>query len=118
SESAELLVLSDRNASPTSLPIPMALAVGAVHHHLIRAGLRMRCGIIAEAGDCWDVHHAAVLIGYGAGAVCPWLALRSCEAPDKLLEALRSGLKKVMSKLGISDVGSYRGGEFFQAIGF
>jgi glutamate synthase (ferredoxin) len=115
---AELLVLSDQSASPTQLPIPMAMAVGAVHHHLIGVGLRTHCDIIADSGDCWDVHHAAVLIGYGAGAVCPWLALRTCDSPVKLLEALRNGLKKVMSKLGISEVASYRGGQFFQTIGF
>ena len=115
---AEVLVLSDVNATGASLPIPMALAVGALHHHLLRAGLRMRCDIVAESGDCWDVHHVAVLIGFGAGAVCPWLALRSCESQENLLEALRGGLKKVMSKLGISDVASYRAGEFFQTIGF
>ncbi|MFL6436769.1 MAG: glutamate synthase large subunit [Terriglobales bacterium] len=115
---AELLVLSDQSASPTCLPIPMAMAVGAVHHHLIGAGLRTHCDVIAETGDCWDVHHAAVLIGYGAGGVCPWLALRSFDSPVKLLEALTNGLKKVMSKLGISDVASYRGGQFFQTIGF
>jgi glutamate synthase domain-containing protein 2/glutamate synthase domain-containing protein 1/glutamate synthase domain-containing protein 3 len=115
---AELLVLSDQSASPTGLPIPMAIAVGAVHHHLIGAGLRTRCDIIVDSGDCCDVHHAAVLIGYGAGAVCPWLALRTCDSPVKLLEALANGLKKVMSKLGISDVASYRGGQFFQTIGF
>ena len=118
SNGAELLLLSDRNASSTHLPIPMAMAVGAIHHHLIGKGLRMRCDLITEAGDCWDVHHVAVLIGYGAGAVCPWLALRSCDSQEKLLEALRNGLKKVMSKLGISDVASYRGGQFFQTIGF
>jgi len=114
----ELLILSDRKASSTELPIPMAVAVGAVHHRLIEAGLRTNCDLIAEAGDVWDVHHLAVLIGYGAGAVCPWLGLRSCESPQKLLEALEIGLKKVMSKLGISDVASYRGGQFFQTIGF
>jgi glutamate synthase (ferredoxin) len=115
---AEVLILSDRTASSSELPIPMALAVGAVHHRLIKAGLRMNCDLVAESGDAWDVHHLAVLIGYGAGAVCPWLALRSCESPQKLLEALANGLKKVMSKLGISDVASYRGGQFFQTIGF
>src|SRR5581483_10442712 len=115
---AELLVLSDTSASPTAPPIPMALAVGAVHHHLINAGLRTHCDLIAECGDCWDVHHAAVLIGYGAGAVCPWLALRTCETPQKLLEGFNNGLKKIMSKLGISDVASYRGGQFFQTIRF
>ena len=118
SNGVELLVLSDRNASPTELPIPMALAIGAVHHRLIKAGLRMSCDLVAETGDAWDVHHVAVLIGYGAGAVCPWLALRSCESPQRLIEALANGLKKVMSKLGISDVSSYRGGQFFQTIGF
>jgi len=117
-EGTELLILSDRNASPGDLPIPMALAVGAVHHCLIKASLRMSCDLVADSGDVWDVHHAAVLIGYGAGAMCPWLALRSCESPQKLLEALANGLKKVMSKLGISDVASYRGGQFFQTIGF
>ena len=114
----ELLVLSDRNASPTNLPIPMALAVAAIHHRLIESGLRMSCDLVVESGDAWDVHHLAVLVGYGAAAVCPWLALRSAEAPQKLLEALANGLKKVMSKLGISDVASYRGGQFFQTIGF
>jgi glutamate synthase (ferredoxin) len=118
SNGVELLILSDRNAGPTELPIPMALAMGAVHHRLIKAGLRMSCDLVAETGDAWDVHHIAVLIGYGAGAVCPWLALRSCESPQKLSEALANGLKKVMSKLGISDVASYRGGQFFQTIGF
>jgi len=115
---AELVVLSDVSATPSAAPIPMALAVGAVHHHLINAGLRTHCDLIAECGDCWDVHHAAVLIGYGAGAVCPWLALRTCETPQKLLEGFNNGLKKIMSKLGISDVASYRGGQFFQTIGF
>ena len=118
SAGAELLIMSDRSADSASIPIPMAMAVGAVHHCLIDRGLRTRCDLIADAGDCSDVHHVAVMIGYGAGAVCPWLALRSCDAPDKLLEALRTGLKKVMSKLGISDVASYRGGQFFQTIGF
>jgi glutamate synthase (ferredoxin) len=113
----ELLILSDRTANVAALPIPMAAAIGAVHHHLIGKGLRTQCDLIADAGDCWDVHHVAVLIGYGAGAVCPWLALRSCDAPDRLLDALKNGLKKVMSKLGISDVASYRGGQFFQTIG-
>jgi len=117
-DGAELLILSDRSATEDAPPIPMALVVGAVHHHLIRAGLRTQCDLVAEAGDAWDVHHMAVLIGYGAGAVCPWLALLSCDAPQNALEALNNGLKKVMSKLGISDVASYRGGQFFQSIGF
>jgi glutamate synthase (NADPH/NADH) large chain len=116
-DGSELLILSDCAADGAGLPVPMALAVGAVHHHLTQAGLRMRCDIVVETGDCWDVHHVAVLIGNGAGAICPWLALRVCESQEKLLEALRGGLKKVMSKLGISDVASYCGGQFFQTIG-
>ncbi len=72
-EGARILVLTDRSASPETLPIPMAMATGAVHHALVAAGLRTKAGLALEAGDCRDVHHAAVLIGYGAGAVCPWL---------------------------------------------
>src|SRR5581483_488958 len=74
---ARLLVLTDRKASAENIPVPMAMAVGAVHEALVGAGLRTLCGLAVEAGDCRDVHHAAVLIGYGAGAVCPWLALET-----------------------------------------
>jgi glutamate synthase (NADPH/NADH) large chain len=113
-----ILVLSDAAVTTNRLPVPMALAVGAVHHHLIRCGLRMRADIVAESGDCWDVHHLAVLVGYGAAGVCPWLALRSCVGEEeKLLEVFNLGLRKVMSKLGISDVSSYRGGQFFEILG-
>ena len=72
-----ILLLSDRSASTETLPIPMAMATGAVHHALVKAGLRTKVGLAVEAGDCRDVHHTAVLIGYGAGAVCPWLALQT-----------------------------------------
>ena len=72
-----LLLLTDRDASAMAIPIPMAMATGAVHQGLVAAGLRTLCGIAVEAGDCRDIHHAAVLIGYGAGAVCPWLALET-----------------------------------------
>ena len=75
-----LLLLTDRGASATALPIPMAMATGAVHQGLVAAGLRTLCGIAVEAGDCRDIHHAAVLIGYGAGAVCPWLALETARS--------------------------------------
>ncbi len=74
---ARILLLSDRSASAEMLPIPMAMATGAVHQALVSAGLRTLAGLAVEAGDCRDIHHAAVLIGYGAGAVCPWLALET-----------------------------------------
>ncbi len=74
---ARILVISDRSASAERLPVPMAMATGAVHQALVEAGLRTLVGLAVEAGDCRDIHHAAVLIGYGAGAVCPWLALET-----------------------------------------
>jgi len=132
-EGAKLLLLTDRGASATALPIPMAMATGAVHCSLVEAGLRTLCGIAVEAGDCRDLHHAAVLIGYGAGAVCPWLALETaaCFVGEKgwpeglsatdgekmMLKALDAGLAKVMSKMGISVVDSYRGAHLFDILG-
>ena len=125
-----LLLLSDRHgpsggACAERLPIPMAMATGAVHQALVAAGLRTLCGMAVEAGDCRDLHHAAVLIGYGAGAVCPWLALetaKSFAAEDvdgekMMLKALDAGLAKVMSKMGISVVDSYRGAHLFDVLG-
>jgi glutamate synthase (NADPH/NADH) large chain len=127
---ARLLVLTDRNAAAERLPVPMALATGAVHQALVEAGLRTLCGLAVEAGDCRDVHHAAVLIGYGAGAVCPWLALETArtyagekgfpediDAQKYVLKALDAGLAKVMSKMGISVVDSYRGAHLFDILG-
>ena len=124
-EGARLLLMTDRGASPTRLPIPMAMAVGAVHQSLVEAGLRTLTGIAAEAGDCRDIHHAAVLIGYGVGAVCPWLALETAKSlqPEgvdgetMMLKALDAGLAKVMSKMGISVVDSYRGAHQFDILG-
>ncbi len=120
-----LVLLTDRGASANQLPIPMAMATGAVHQGLVAAGLRTLCGMAVEAGDCRDVHHAAVLIGYGAGAVCPWLALETARAlqPEgvdgekMMLKALDAGLAKVMSKMGISVVDSYRGAHLFDILG-
>ncbi len=118
-----ILLLSDRAGSPQALPIPMAMATGAVHHALVRAGLRSKVGLALEAGDCRDVHHAAVLIGYGAGAVCPWLALQTArslagEAGEaSMLRALQAGLAKIMSKMGISVLDSYRAAQLFDIIG-
>ncbi|WP_419806905.1 glutamate synthase-related protein [Terriglobus sp.] len=127
-EGCELLLISDRRASSDELPIPMAIAVSVVHHALVAAGLRTHTGIAAEAGDVRDVHHAAVLIGYGAGAVCPWLALETARAsapegskpndPEiKMLKAFDAGLAKIMSKMGISVVDSYRGAYQFDILG-
>ncbi len=122
----EILLLSDRNASEEELPIPMAIAVAVVHHALVEAGLRTHTGIAVEAADVRDVHHAAVLIGYGAGAVCPWLALETARAssPDdpntpevRMIKAFDAGLAKIMSKMGISVVDSYRGAYQFDILG-
>jgi len=120
---AAILLLSDRAADAVHAPVPMALALGAVHHALVRAGLRTRVGLAVEAGDCRDVHHLAVLIGMGAGAACPWLALETARGADgetgeaNLLKAFNGGLAKVMSKMGISVLDSYRGAHLFDSIG-
>ena len=119
-----ILVLSDRDADRDHPPIPMALAVGAVHQHLLRKGLRTRVGLVAAAGDAWDVHHFAALIGYGAEAVHPWLALASVQAlcpggegQMKFRAAVEKGLLKVLSKMGISTLSSYCGAQIFEALG-
>jgi glutamate synthase (ferredoxin) len=125
---ARILVLSDRSAGAERLPIPMAMATGAVHQALVAAGLRTLTGLAVEAGDCRDIHHCAVLIGYGAGAVCPWLALETGRslaaagtepeaAERRMLKSLDAGLAKVMSKMGISVVDSYRGAHLFDILG-
>jgi glutamate synthase (ferredoxin) len=125
---ARILLLTDRGAGEGVLPIPMAMATGAVHQALVAAGLRTLTGLAVEAGDCRDIHHAAVLIGYGAGAVCPWLALETArslapagtdaaDAEKKMLKSLDAGLAKVMSKMGISVVDSYRGAHLFDILG-
>ena len=124
-EGACLLLMTDRGASAERMPIPMAMAVGAVNQALTVAGLRTKCGLMVEAGDCRDIHHAAVLIGYGAGAVCPWLALETARAlaPEGIdgermtLKAFETGLAKVMSKMGISVVDSYRSAHLFDILG-
>src|SRR5271166_1261885 len=122
-EGTRILLLTDRSASPQALPIPMAMATGAVHHALVKGGLRTKAGLALEAGDCRDVHHAAVLIGYGAGAVCPWLALQTARnlggenGEAGLVKALQSGIAKVMSKMGISVLDSYRAAQLFDILG-
>jgi glutamate synthase (NADPH/NADH) large chain len=120
---AALLLLTDRRAAADAIPIPMAMAAGAVHMALTQAGVRAEVGLAVEAGDCREIHHVAVLLGMGAGAVCPWLALETAREldPEKgeenLLHAFELGLAKVMSKMGISVVDSYRGAHLFDAIG-
>ncbi|HEY5134465.1 MAG TPA: glutamate synthase large subunit [Candidatus Nanopelagicales bacterium] len=126
------VVLSDRDSDADLAPIPSLLLTAAVHHHLVRHKERTKVGLIVEAGDVREVHHVALLIGYGAAAVNPYLAMESVEdlvrlgvvtdiAPEKavrnLVKALGKGVLKVMSKMGISTVASYRGAQVFEAIG-
>ena len=120
---ASLLILTDRGATPDALPVPMAMAAGAVHLGLTKAGVRAEIGIAVDAADCREIHHVAVLLGLGVGAICPWLALETARdlnpehGEENLLHALELGLAKVMSKMGISVVDSYRGAHLFDAIG-
>ena len=128
-----LILLTDRAVGPDRAPIPALLAVGAVHHHLIRQGLRMEGSILVEAGDVISVHRLAALIGYGANGVHPWLALDTAAhlaeegrlkgvahpatAEANYLQALEMGLLKIMAKMGISTVESYCGAQIFEIIG-
>jgi glutamate synthase (NADPH) large chain len=124
---ASLLVLSDRGVDAHHAPIPMLLATSAVHHGLARAGKRMRAGLIVETGEAREVADFALLVGYGAGAVNPYLALDALdslelsnersERIDHYVHALDKGLLKVMSKMGISCLSSYQGSQIFEAIG-
>ena len=120
---AAILLLTDRSASADCAPVPMALATGAVHTRLTREGIRTRVGLAVEAGDCRDVHHFAVLLGMGAGAVCPWLALETARTATpiggeaSLIRAFNAGIAKIMSKMGISGVDSYRATHLFDSIG-
>ncbi len=123
-QGARIVILSDRAADREHAPLPMLLAVGAVHQHLLENGLRTRLGLIAEAGDAWDVHHFAALIGYGAEAVHPWLALESVQAHvaeedarARFRAAAEAGLLKILSKMGISTLSSYCGAQIFEALG-
>ncbi len=128
----ELLILSDRGVNSDNAPLPILLAVGAVNNHLLRVGERLQCDIVAESGEPRDVHQFATLIGYGAGAINPYFTYRSIlehfagdetpgRRPAELLsryrEALNSGLLKILSKMGISILSSYRGAQIFEAVG-
>jgi glutamate synthase (NADPH/NADH) large chain len=131
-EGARFVVLSDRDSDADLAPIPSLLLTAAVHHHLIRERTRSFMGLIVEAGDVREVHHVALLVGYGAAAVNPYLAMETVEdlvaggvlgdlepqqAVRNLIKALGKGVLKVMSKMGISTVASYRGAQVFEAIG-
>ncbi len=153
---AQIITLSDRSADHANVPVPMLLAIGGVHHYLIRAGKRMKASLIADTGDARDVHHLALLIGYGASAICPHVLFETvrellekvriaaqqaivkagedaekkakaeaalAEVPDyvtalkNVRKALEDGLLKIMSKMGISVLASYRGAQIFEAVG-
>ncbi len=140
---AHILIISDRSADATRAPIPLLMAIGAVRQHLVHTGLRARVGLVAEAGDAFDIHHFATLIGYGAEAVHPWLALESlegvfgeareptrrereaeaaprpspAEARLQYRSAAEKGLLKILSKMGISTLSSYCGAQIFEVLG-
>ena len=131
---ARVIVLSDRNADSVDAPIPSLLLTSAVHHHLVRTKQRTKVGLLVECGDAREVHHMALLIGYGAGAINPYLAFESIEdliahgmhglagidphkAVKNYIKACGKGVLKVMSKMGVSTVASYTGAQIFEAIG-
>ncbi|MCP9800981.1 glutamate synthase large subunit [Synechococcus sp. RedBA-s] len=141
---SQILVLSDRvdaGLSATTTFIPALLAVGAVHQHLLRLGVRLHCSLVIDTAQCWSTHHLACLIGFGASAVCPWLtwettrhwlahpktrslmergklpAIDSAQAQANVRKALEAGLRKILSKIGISLLASYHGAQIFEAIG-
>jgi glutamate synthase (NADPH/NADH) large chain len=133
-EGKRILVLSDRDSNEEMAPIPSLLLTSAVHHHLIREKTRTHVGLVVEAGDAREVHHMALLVGYGAGAINPYLAFESIEdliaselhglggmdskvAIKNYIKAAGKGVLKVMSKMGISTVASYCGAQVFEAIG-
>jgi glutamate synthase (NADPH) large chain len=121
-DGARIIVLSDRNADVIYAPIPSLLLTSAVHHHLIREKTRTKVGLIVETGDAREVHHMALLIGYGAGAINPYLAFESIEdlgvgTVANYIRACGKGVLKVMSKMGVSTVASYTGAQIFEAIG-
>ena len=121
-----VLILSDRAVCPDRVAIPALLACAAVHHHLVSAGLRTNTGLVIDTGSARETHHFALLAGYGAEAVCPWMAFETIsgfglpdakEAQKKFVKAVGKGLYKVMSKMGISTYQSYCGAQIFDAIG-
>jgi glutamate synthase (ferredoxin) len=131
-QGVNLIILSDRGVDKDKAPIPALLAVSGLHHHLIRNGSRTKVGIILESGEPKEVHHFAVLIGYGCGAINPYLALETLKdmihqgllvdvdyetACQNYLKAVTKGVIKIASKIGISTIQSYRGAQIFESIG-
>ncbi|TSA53127.1 MAG: glutamate synthase subunit alpha, partial [Actinobacteria bacterium] len=137
-DGARIIVISDRNSDEVFAPIPSLLLTSAIHHHLIREKKRTQVGLIVECGDAREVHHMALLIGYGAGAINPYLAFESIEdmiaqnidsdmhvlsgvephkAVTNYIKAAGKGVLKVMSKMGVSTVASYTGAQIFEALG-
>ncbi len=128
-----ILILSDRAAGAERAPIPALLAVAGVHHHLVREGTRLQAGLVVESGEPREVHHIACLLGYGASAVCPYLAFETLfelhdlgllpgvegadHAEANMIKAVGKGLLKTISKMGISTVRSYSGAQIFEAVG-
>jgi glutamate synthase (ferredoxin) len=127
-----ILILSDRDADRVRAPIPSLLATAGVHHHLVRKGTRTQCALVVESGDAREVHHCALLLAYGAGAVNPYLAFETLDdmirqrmltgishvdAVHNYIHALNKGILKVMSKMGVSTLQSYCGAQLFEAIG-
>ncbi len=131
-DGCNILILSDRGVDREQAPIPSLLATAGVHHHLVREGTRSKVGLVLESGEPREVHHFALLVGYGAGAINPYLAFETLDdlirdgvlentdhktAELKYIKAVKKGIVKVMSKMGISTIQSYRGAQIFEAIG-
>jgi glutamate synthase domain-containing protein 2/glutamate synthase domain-containing protein 1/glutamate synthase domain-containing protein 3 len=130
---ANILILSDRNVGPERVAMPSLLAVAATHHHLVRAGTRLRTGLVIESGEPRDIHHMATLIGYGASAINPYLMFESLdeladrsllpedleidEAEQRIVKGIGKGLLKTIAKMGISTIQSYCGAQIFEAVG-
>ncbi|MBT5573154.1 MAG: glutamate synthase subunit alpha [Nitrosomonadales bacterium] len=120
-----IIILSDRNVSKTRMAVPALLACSATHQHLIAGGLRTHTGLVVDTGSAKEIHHFALLAGYGAEAICPWLTFKTIEdiaddfatAQDNYIKAVGKGLFKVMSKMGISTYQSYCGAQIFEAVG-
>ena len=132
-DGASILILSDRGMDQDNVPIPSLLATGAVHHHLLRELTRTRVGLVVETGEAREMMHLALLIGYGAGAVCPYLAYETASdigrkglyidkidaqaAVNNFIKSTRKGLFKIIAKMGISTIQSYRGAQIFEIVG-
>ena len=140
-EGCSLIIISDKGVSSKQSFIPPLLAVGAIHHYLLKKEIRLKASLIIETGQCWSTHHLACLIGYGVSAVCPWLTLESGrhwlqhpktqkliatkkinplsidDVQENIKKALEDGLRKILSKIGISLLSSYHGAQIFEAVG-